>query len=55
MDPVIELTEAQILNIEALYEIALESKDAESVRRATAALLATPGGVAFLTMHGLVQ
>ena len=55
MDPVIELTEAQILNIEALYQNDLESKDAESVRRATAALLATPGGVAFLTMHGLVQ
>ena len=54
MDPdVIQLSEAQLTNVEALYEIALESNEANTVRRAIAALLETPGGIAYLTIHGL--
>lgn len=52
MDPVL-IEKAQVINVEALYEIALESKDADIVRRAISALLETPGGVAYLQMHGL--
>lgn len=49
-----ELTEAQLEHIGALYEIAIESTDANSVRRAVQSLLSTPGGAAYLTMHGLL-
>ena len=53
MDPVL-IEKAQVINVEALYEIALESSDANIVRRAISALLETPGGAAFLQMHGLI-
>lgn len=54
MDPdLIEMTKAQLTSVEALYEIALESTDANIVRRAIAGLVATPAGMAFLEMHGL--
>ena len=53
MDPVL-IEQAQVINVEALYEIALERDDANIVRRAISALLETPGGAAFLQMHGLI-
>lgn len=54
MDITQELTEAQLEHIGALYEIAIESTDANSVRRAVQSLLTTAGGTAYLTMHGLL-
>lgn len=45
-----DLLTAQLMNVEALFEIATESPDANIVRRAIAALQATPGGRQFL-MH----
>lgn len=49
----IEMTKAQLTSVEALYEIAIESTDANIVRLAVAGMLATPAGSAYLVMHGL--
>lgn len=41
----------QLRLLEALYEIALSSEEAEMVRVAMAALTGTSAGLAFLTAH----
>ena len=50
-----DLMTAQLMNVEALFEIATESNDANIVRRAVAALQATPAGRAFLMAHPLAD
>lgn len=50
-----DLLTAQFVNIEALFEIAVESEDANIVRRAIAGLQATPGGRAYLMQHPLAS
>lgn len=48
-----ELLTSQLLHVEALFEIATESTDADMVRRAIAGLQATPAGRAYLCTHPL--
>ena len=48
-----ELLTSQLLHVEALFEIATESTDADMVRRAIAGLQATPAGRAYLMTHPL--
>lgn len=48
-----DLLTSQYLHIQALFEIATESNDADSVRRAIAGLQATPGGIAYLAKNPL--
>lgn len=50
-----DLATAQLMNVEALFEIATESNEAAIVRRAVAALQATPTGRKFLLMHPLAD
>jgi len=50
-----DLATAQLMNVEALFEIATESNEASIVRRAIAALQATPTGQKFLQMHPLAD
>lgn len=45
----------QLVNIEALFEIATESQDASIVRRAIAGLQATEAGRAYLAKHPLAE
>jgi hypothetical protein len=45
----------QLMNVEALFEIATESQDATIVRRAIAGLQATPAGRAYLSKHPLAE
>lgn len=55
LDTVNELLTSQLLNVEALFEIATESQDATIVRRAVAALQATPAGRAYLMQNPLAE
>jgi len=50
---VTQLMTNQLIHVEALFEIALESTDADMVRRAIAGLQATEAGRAYLMMHPL--
>jgi hypothetical protein len=50
---VTELMTNQLIHVEALFEIATESTDADMVRRAIAGLQATPAGRAYLMAHPL--
>ena len=45
----------QLMNVEALFEIATESSEAPIVRRAVAALQATDAGRRFLMLHPLAD
>lgn len=46
------MTQRYVL-IQALFEIATESHDADAVRRAVAGMQATQGGMAYLAEHQL--
>lgn len=50
---VTELMTDQLIHVEALFEIALESTDADMVRRAIAGLQATEVGRNYLMKHPL--
>jgi hypothetical protein len=49
----VDLLTSQLLLIEALFEIATESNEADIVRRAVAGLQATEGGRAYLSQNPL--
>ncbi len=53
MLPDLDLETSQLVHIEALFEIATESQEADIVRRAIAGLMATPGGRQFMMIHPL--
>jgi len=54
MPPTLEdLMIAQHMHIQALFEIALESTDPDSVRRAVAGLQSSPFGLNYLAEHPL--
>lgn len=48
-----DLMTQRFVLIEALFEVATESNDADSVRRAIAGLQATAGGMTYLAEHNL--
>jgi hypothetical protein len=48
-----DLMTQRFVLIEALFEIATESHDADAVRRAIAGLQATAGGMSYLAEHTL--
>lgn len=48
-----DLMTSQLMLIEALFEIATESREADIVRRAVAGLQATEAGQHYLAMHPL--
>jgi len=53
MQPETDLLTSQLIHVEALFEIAVESTDADMVRRAIAGLQATEAGRAYLMAHPL--
>lgn len=54
MQPTLEdLMISQHMHIQALFEIATESRDPDSVRRAIAGLQSTPSGMNYLAQHPL--
>jgi len=55
LETVNDLLTSQLINVEALFEIATESQDASIVRRAIAALQATPAGRAYLAKNPLAE